>query len=167
MEDNYKNELIEANSAGKRKSNEISPEATMQLMQDFTSTVIGLSQQIANNNEAKYRAQAEVMIADIQAKMQEELQSINGYYNIREKQEEHFDKIVTTYQEQFKVLTDQLISEENETKAAKLKWAIEKLESGVGARLDQLAKNIASDQNTRLETSKARSRGLFGFLRKG
>lgn len=167
MEDNYKNELIEANSAGNRKANEISPEATMQLMQDFTSTVIGLSQQIANNNEAKYKAQAEVMIADIQAKMQSEVQDINGYYNTREKQEEHFDKIVTAYQESFKAFADQLVSAENETKATYLKWLIERLESGMGAELDQLAKNIEREQNTRLETSKSRSRGLFGFLRKG
>lgn len=76
------------------------------------------------------------MIANIQAKMQAELQDVNGYYRTMEKQEEHFNKIIVGYQEQFKILTNQLISEENETKAANLRWAIEKLQSGVGEQLD-------------------------------
>ncbi len=166
MEDNYTNELIEVNTS-KSQLNQISGEDTVQLLQDFTGIIIGLSQKIAENNAAKYRAQAEVMIADIQAKMQAELQDVNGYYNTREKQEEHFNKIIMGYQEQFKILTNQLISEENETKAANLRWAIEKLQSGVGEQLDQLAKNIANEQNVRLETSKSRSGGLLGFFRRG
>lgn len=166
MGDNYANGLIEMNSTGGRQVDEVSYEATLQLMQNFASTVIGLSQQIAENNGAKYRAQAEVMIADIQATMQAEIQDVNGYYNTREKQEDNFNKIITSYQEQFKILTNQLISEENETRAANIRWAIERLQSAVGEQLDRLAKNITSEQNTRLETSDSRSRGLFGFFKR-
>ncbi len=165
MEDNYTNELVEVNTS-KSQPSLISGEDTVQLLQDFTGIIIRLSRQVAENNAAKYRAQAVVMIADIQAKMQTELQDINGYYNIREKQEEHFNAIIMSYQEQFNKLTSELVSAENETKAAYLRYSIEGLQSSVDKLLDQLAKNIASEQNTRLKTSDSRSRGLFGFFRK-
>lgn len=167
MGDNYRNDLIEVNNISGRQSYEVSDETTVQLMQNFANTIIGLSQQIAENNGAKYKAQAEVMIANIQATMQAEIQDVNGYYNTREKQEENFNRIITSYQEQFRILTNQLISEENETKAANMRWAIERLQSAVGEQLNQLARNITSEQNTRLEMSNNRnSRGLFGFFKK-
>ena len=165
MEDNYTNELVEVDGKSGHQPSKESYEATIQMMQNFTGIIIGLAQQAAENNAAKYRAQAEVLIADIQAKMQAELQDINGYYNVREKQEEYFNKIITSYQEQFKILTNQLIFEDNEKKAVNIKWAIEKLESGVGKMLEQLAESIASEQSTRLEVSKPRNRGLFDFLK--
>nr|WP_300817344.1 hypothetical protein [uncultured Acetatifactor sp.] len=166
MVDDYTNELTEVNCTSGRQPDELSYETTAQMMQNFASTIIGLSQQMAENNGAKYRAQAEVMIANIQATMQAELQDVNGYYNTREKQEENFNKIITSYQEQFKALTNQLISEENETKAANMRWAIERLQSAVGEQMDQLAKNITCEQNTRLETSNSRNRGLFGLFKR-
>lgn len=166
MEDNYTNELTEVNSVRIRQPNEVSNETTVQLVENFANFVIGLSQQIADNNEAKYKAQANVMIANIYAKMQEELQDINGYYNIREKQAEQFNEITTHYQDRLKSLTDQYNSEENETKAERIKWSIEKLESGVGELLNQLAKNITSEQNKRLEISKSKNKRTFGFFRK-
>ena len=101
MEDNYTNELVEVDGKSGHQPSKESYEATIQMMQNFTGIIIGLAQQAAENNAAKYRAQAEVLIADIQAKMQAELQDINGYYNVREKQEEYFNKIITSYQEQF------------------------------------------------------------------
>ncbi|MEZ3516863.1 MAG: hypothetical protein K1W37_16850 [Lachnospiraceae bacterium] len=167
MEDNYTNELVEVDGKSGHQPSKESYEATIQMMQNFTGIIIGLAQQAAENNAAKYRAQAEVLIADIQAKMQAELQDINGYYNVREKQEEYFNKIITSYQEQFKILTNQLIFEDNEKKAVNIKWAIEKLESGVGKMLEQLAESIASEQSTRLEVSKPRNRGLFDFFKRG
>lgn len=167
MGDNNANELIEVDHAGSGQFNVESGETTVQLMQNFTSTVIGLSKQIAENNEAKFRAQAEVMIAGIRAKMQEEVQDINGYYDKRKQQGETFDSIITEYQRQFKDLTNSLISAENESVAERVKWAIEKLESGVGDKLDKLAGDTLKEQNTRIETSKSRSKGLLGFFRRG
>lgn len=167
MEDDYTNGLIEMDSISSYEPNKVSYETTVELMQNFTNTVIELSQKITENNEAKYKAQTEIMIADIQAKMQEELQDINGYYNTREKQEEHFHTIITSYQKQFKKLTNKLISEENEKKSENIKYVIETLERTVGEQLNQLANNIASEQNIRLKTLKSRNRGLFGFFRKG
>lgn len=167
MEDNYSNELIEVDSTSFDKFNMGADENSLQLMQNFASTIIGLSQQIAENNAAKYKAQAEVMIADIQAKMQEECQEINGYYNLRERQEEHFGNIIASYQEQFNKLTDCLLTAENEVKIDFFKYSIEKLQSGVDIQLEKLAKNIRSEQNTRIENSKSRSKGLFGLFKRG
>lgn len=166
MEDNYSNEFVGVDSASVIKCDGEPDNNSVQMMQEFVSTVLSLSQHIAENNAAKYRAQAEIIITDIQAKMQEELQDINGYYNTREKQEEHFNTIIMGYQEQFKVLTNQLLSEENETRISNLKWAIERLEHGVGEQLDKLANNIINEQNIRLETSKTRKKRLLGFLKR-
>ncbi len=166
MEDNYTNELVQVNDRGTHQIVEMSDETTIQLMQNFANMAIGLAQRIAEDNEAKYKAQVEIMVANIQAKMQEEFHDINVYYNNREKQEEHIDKIITNYQESFKKLTDALISEENEKKVEGIKYALELLSKDVGNNLDRMAKMIESEQHTRLELLRSRARGLFDFFRR-
>lgn len=167
MADNYSNELVEVDGTSVSKHNGGTDENTLQLMQNFTSTIIGLSQQVSENNAAKYKAQAEVMIAQIQAKMQEECQDMNGYYNKREQQGASFDRIIVEYQEQLKELTNKLVSAESQFQAELIKFSIEHCESMMMKGLDALANDITGEQNRRLETSKSRSKGLFGFFRRG
>lgn len=167
MADNYSNELVEVDGTSVSKRNGGTDENTLQLMQNFTSTIIGLSQQVSENNAAKYKAQAEVMIAQIQAKMQEECQDMNGYYNKREQQGASFDRIIMIYQEQLKDLTNAILAGKSESQIGYLKSCVESYERKMSQLLDFLANDITGEQNRRLETSKSRSKGLFGFFRRG
>lgn len=166
MKNKYADELIEVSSTSSHPLNEISGETTVQMMRDFTNVVIGLSQHIAENNEAKYKAQAEVMIAEIQANMQTELKAINSYDERRERLEERFDQYMASYQEQLKLMINQLMSAKNETETAMIENAIDKWKSNIGYALDRIEEKIASEQHEHLEQSKERNRGLFGLFRK-
>lgn len=162
MEDNYyNNEIVEVEDTRVSAENRDISEKSVQMMAD---ALINLSLQVAANNEAKFKAQAEVMIKDIEANMQKELFDMKGYYDTRKRQGESFDKIIAAYHQQIDKLTSAMINAQNETIAERIKWSMEETKRMFDGQLNELAGKISGEQETRRQSSKSRRKGLLGFL---
>lgn len=162
MEDN--NEIVEFVDTKVSAENGEMSEKSVQMMADATDALINLSLQVAANNEAKFKAQAEVMIKDIEANMQKELFDMKGYYDTRKQQGELFDKIIAAYHQQIDKLTSAMINAQNETIAERIKWSMEETKRIFDGQLNELAGKISGEQETRRQSSKSRRKGLLGFL---
>ena len=139
---------------------------TAQAMSFVTSTLIDMSRQAAVNNAEKYKAQAAVMIAELQTDMEEELKEIDRHYDVRMKQEESFSKIIQSYHENEMRVIEELCNTTNEWTRETLKKHLESMKDVLGIELDSLATNIESEQNKRIKISKPRNKGIFGLLGK-
>lgn len=137
-----------------------------QAMSFVTSALIDMSRQVAMNNAEKYKAQASVMIAELQANMEIELKEIDCYNDKRMKQEESFAEIIQSYHNNEMHIIELMCNTTDEWLRENLKKELEGLRDVFGKGLDSLAANIESEQNTRIEISKPRNKGIFGLLGK-
>lgn len=137
---------------------------TEQAVSVLASTLVNMAQQIAENNAEKYRAQASVMIAELQANMEKELKEIEGHYDVRIEQEKTFAKIIQDYQDAEMHLIEAGCNAKDEMAREFIKEQLEAVRKGFGKKLDSLATNIQSEQNKRIEISKPRNKGIFGLL---
>ena len=135
-----------------------------QAMSFVTSALIDMSRQVAMNNAEKYKAQASVMIAELQANMEIELKDIEGHYDVRIEQEKTFAKIIQDYQDAEMHLIEAGCNAKDEMAREFIKEQLEDVRKGFGKKLDSLATNIQSEQNKRIEISKPRNKGIFGLL---
>lgn len=164
MASNGEIEVVD-NRQVKTSSIEVS-EGTIMAMEAFTSTMIGMSQQIAENNAAKYKAQAEVLIEDVKAKMQTELAEIDKYYTTRQQQEKALDDILSDYRQQLNILISDYSNEKDKEMREAKKEAIEMLKDGVGLAINKQMESIHSEQQSRTENSKPRNKGILGFFKR-
>ena len=86
--ENKKNEIVEIenNEVQTFKNNTYSGEDMVNMMSSAISAVERMAEQIAQNNAEKYKAQSNVLIAEIEKERQNESEEINRYYIIRMKE---------------------------------------------------------------------------------
>ena len=136
------------------------------VMSSTVSTIERMAAQIAQNNAEKYKAQSNVLIAEIEKERQNESEEINRYYDTRMEQERGVRNTVEEYQNRINELWKKVLEAQNEEDR---QWYKEVYESEQGALRDLLerqAKMINDEQNTRIENSRPRNKGLFGFLKR-
>lgn len=137
-----------------------------QAMSFVTSALIDMSRQVAVNNAEKYKAQAAVMIADLQTKMETELREIDCHYDTRMEQEKNFAEIIQLHHEEKMHLIEEGCNATDESKREFIKFALEGTRDELEKKLDSLAANIESEQNKRTKISKPRNKGIFSLLGK-
>ena len=167
MEDK-KQEIIEVENHGIKeyKNNTYSVEDMANVMSSTVSTIERMAAQIAQNNAEKYKAQSNVLIAEIEKERQNQSEEINRYYDTRMEQERGVRNTVEEYQNRINELWKKVLEAQNEEDR---QWYKEVYESEQGALRDLLerqAKMINDEQNTRIENSRPRNKGLFGFLKR-
>lgn len=149
------------------KTNEINGEDIMHMLGGVVDTIIGLSQKVAENNVARYQEKAEVLIEELKCRMETEIQEIEKYSGIREKQEENFQKLLDIYNSRFGQLL-QAGSEPNieQSRRKFIIKSMDKLQNTMEMFLNKLSNNILNEQNTHLNTIQKEKKGIFGFLKK-
>lgn len=166
--ENKKNEIVEIenNEVQTFKNNTYSGEDMVNMMSSALSAVERMAEQIAQNNAEKYKAQSNVLIAEIEKERQNESEEINGYYNIRMKQEDKVGNIIEAHQNRINKLWDEAIEAESDEKRKSCIDMFEVERKDLNNLLEKQMEVINNTQNKRIEKSKSRNKGLFGFLKK-
>ena len=149
------------------RSNEMNGEDIAHMLGSVVDTIIGLSQKVAEDNAARYQAEADVLIEGLKCQMETEIQEIERYTGIREKQEDSFQKIIDVYNSRFVELL-QAGSEPNidESRREFIIKSMDYLKNTIEMMLNKLSTNISNEQNAHLNTIHTEKRGIFGFLKK-
>ena len=128
--------------------------------------IVGLSQEVSRANAEKYRAQAEITIAEIEKNKQNESEEIAGYYRIRMQQGADVGKIIAENQKRIQAWMEKSTEAQSEEERAHYRWMIEEERINLNDILGHYADEVSKEQNTRIENSKPRNKGLFGFLKR-
>lgn len=149
------------------RSNEINGEDIAHMLGSVVDIIIGLSQKVAEDNAARYQAEADVLIEGLKCRMETEIQEIERYTGIREKQEATFQKIIEIYNSGFDKLL-QAGSEPNIDESTRefIIKSRDSLENTIDMMLNKLSTNILNEQNVHLNTIQTEKREIFGFLKK-
>lgn len=166
MQDEERNELVrtEESNASTGKSGEL--ESALYAMQSLTSMVAGLSQQVAQNNAEKYRAQAEIVIAEIEKDKETELREIDKYYDTRMQTGADIAKVIADSQAKITDLMKASMNAQNQADRENANMNIQEEREQLKELLATYTDMIREDQNTRIQNSKPRNKGLFGFLKR-
>lgn len=166
--ENKKNEIVEIenNEVQTFKNNTYSGEDMVNMMSSTISAVERMAEQIAQNNAEKYKAQSNVLIAEIEKERQNESEEINAYCNIRMEQEEHVGRIIEGHQNNINRLWDKAIEAQSDEERKYCMDLFEVERKNINNLLENQMKEINDEQNLRIKNSRPRNKGLFGFLKK-
>ena len=162
MRDEEWNEVVEAEKAG--KTTEVDAN-TLQALQRVGELSAELSRQVAQNNAEKYKRQSEIAIAQIEANKETELREIDRYYDERMRQGGTIASQVSSIQEEIAKQMDQSVNAETPEARSAAERNIKIQQEVLNRLLEAHSNEIIGLQNTRIENSKPRNKGLFGLLR--
>lgn len=170
MRNEKTNELIEIAKESDQK-NEVNEAALMigekmvEGIMSLGSTVIGLSRELAENREAKYKAYADTVITKVEADNEEELKDIENFHEAIMKDENRCDEILNKTWKRIEELEERLLVETDETKRKEIKEQIKNWDSRAQRGLYSNLGLIGKHYDQRLENSQRRRKGFFDFLR--
>lgn len=149
------------------KNNQLSSGDMAQAVENVVDTIIGLSKNVAENNAAKYQAQANVLIEKLKCKMIEEVIESQNYGSIRQTQEETFRTMVTQFNSMYFKLVQEGMKENlsdvqrNFLFHIQSEWRI-----NMENCFNDLQKDILQEQACHREKIKENNKGIFGFLKR-
>lgn len=143
------------------KTNEIKGEDVAQMMGGVVDTIIGLSQKVAENNAARYQAEADVLIESLKCRMETEIQ----YAKTRERQEITFQKLIDLYSCGFTRIMEQAgnVSDIDESRRKFILQEMDKLKEVIEMMLDKNSKEVLKEQER--HTAQIKNRGNFRLLK--